>query len=290
MQLQVIEEVSLTDVGLKRQHNQDAIGDVGLLSKLVGSSENLAKRGRLYAVADGMGGHVGGEVASHLALQTLFLVYYSLQSDPLDNFKQAVSATNTAVYRAGESQPGPAAPVARPVDQPISCNNNSSEAATGSDNQEGLNESPHRMGTTLTAALLVENTLYTCNIGDSRIYLLHKGKLRQLTRDHSLVGEGLRQGILTKEQARTSPFNNVITRALGLHPQVEADFTEIPLQEQDIILLCSDGLYRVVDEMLIEQALTKMTPIGAAQYLIDTANFFGGPDNISVVIVKVGHA
>jgi protein phosphatase len=278
MQLKVIDETSLTDVGKKRRQNEDAIGAVHLLANLIGNRADLAKKGCLYAVADGMGGHVGGEIASNLAVQALFLSYYRLDNDPLSDFKKAVAEANLAVFQAGNGKPTASAVAGEVAElsQQINPQNNSEEA-----------DHSH-MGTTLVAALVLGNTLYICNVGDSRIYLLREGKLIQLTRDHSFVGEGLRQGILTKEQARTSPFNNIITRALGLHPQVEADFTEVSLQNQDTFLLCSDGLYRAVDETAIEQALAKMTPSGAAHYLINAANSAGGPDNISVVIVKVG--
>ncbi len=226
MRLKVVEEISLTDVGLKRQHNEDATGDIHLLSHLTGKPENLVKRGRLYAVADGMGGYAGGEIASHLALESLFLTYYSLQGKPLDDLKQAVLAANQAVYRAGESNKTPLPSGAAELDRQFELNHNRVEnptqpvgrakAEAEADSYEY--DSQHHMGTTLTAALLVENTLYTCNVGDSRIYLLRKGKLSQLTRDHSLVGQGVREGLLTREQARTSPFTNIITRALGQHP------------------------------------------------------------------------
>lgn len=224
MRLHLIEEISLTDVGMKRRHNEDAIGDVQLLSHLTGKPENLVKRGRLYAVADGMGGYVGGEIASHLALQALFLTYYSLQGHPLDDFKKAVLAANQAVYQAGNNDnPMQSSSGAAALDRQFSPKATQPENHTSGSSQEDVYEadSQHHMGTTLTAALLVENTLYTANVGDSRIYLLRKGKLSQLTRDHSVVGEGVRQGLFTKGQARSSPFNNVITRALGQHPQVE---------------------------------------------------------------------
>ncbi|HEX2915817.1 MAG TPA: protein phosphatase 2C domain-containing protein [Chloroflexia bacterium] len=290
-----IEEASLTAVGRVRRQNEDAVGDPHILAHLIGENVHLAKRGRLYAVADGMGGHVRGEVASQMAIETLFQTLYSLTLDPISALRQSIIAANAAVYAAGTEQPAVVEELSRPLAGTDESERFSREPALASNRAAPSNpaanpdhrEAKHpRMGTTLVAALMCEEQLYLGNVGDSRAYLLRKGQLSQLTEDHSLIAEEVRLGVLTAEEAFRAPFKNVITRAVGFRPEVEADFRQIALLAGDVLLLCSDGLHSVVEPEAIRQALEKLAPHKAARYLIDTANAKGGPDNISVVIVK----
>ena len=142
------------------------------------------------------------------------------------------------------------------------------------------------MGTTFVAASALEEELCVMNIGDSRLYVLQKA-LKQITYDHSLVEELVRSGQLTKEEARNHPRKNVITRALGVEPKVNADFFEVEMEEVDMILLCSDGLTNMVTEETIEYVLRNANDMEkAAEVLIGLANDNGGLDNISVVMAK----
>lgn len=142
------------------------------------------------------------------------------------------------------------------------------------------------MGTTLVAALVLDpETVVVANIGDSRGYLLHEGELTQVTTDHSLVSELVRNGDLTIQQARRSPQQNIITRAIGISPSSEIDLRVVRFQAGDALLLCSDGLFKMVDHTTIVSELTKPTPIKErVQRLVDLANAAGGLDNITVLI------
>ena len=222
----------VTDVGRRRQGNEDGMlvnDDLGLL-----------------AVADGMGGHQGGEVASTTALDSLRT---SIASGTA--IREAIEAANDAVFARAAADP----------------------ELSG-------------MGTTLTAATLAPgNTLILGHVGDSRAYLLRDGEMRQVTEDHSLVEEMVRDGRLTREQAAHHPQRSIITRALGVDPGVDVDVEPIELQDGDRLLLCSDGLTTMVPQDQIEEILRGTPDPGvAADQLIDAANAAGGDDNITAVV------
>jgi PPM family protein phosphatase len=226
------EAEGVTDVGRRREGNEDGMlvnDDLGLL-----------------AVADGMGGHRGGEVASATALESLRASVASGMA-----IREAIQAANDAVLE-------------RAADDP---------ALSG-------------MGTTLTAGTLAAgDTLILGHVGDSRAYLLRDGELRQLTEDHSLVEEMVRDGRLTREQAEHHPQRSVITRALGVEAGVDVDVDPIDLQAGDRLLLCSDGLTTMVPADLIADVLTSEPDPGvAAGRLIQAANAAGGDDNITAVV------
>lgn len=206
----------------------------------------------LYIVADGMGGHKAGDKASSYAVQSFVeKIRNGEKEQPLLLMKEAIEAVNEELYALAASRP----------------------------EYEG-------MGTTFVAASALEDELCVMNIGDSRLYVLQKA-LKQITYDHSLVEELVRSGQLTKEEARNHPRKNVITRALGVEPKVNADFFEVEMEEVDMILLCSDGLTNMVTEETIEYVLRNANDMEkAAEVLIGLANDNGGLDNISVVMAK----
>ncbi len=211
----VVTAVGQTDVGRQRSVNQDSLGN--LAQDYAPRAEQL---GLLYAVADGMGGHSRGEVASALAIESIFERYYAAdpQTPPAAALAQIIRDTNAAVHRAGRAGDG------------------------------GGN-----MGTTLTVALFRDDTLYVGNVGDSRTYRIRGDQIERLTRDHSLIQEQIDREILTPEEARQSNIRNVITRAVGYREMVEPDTFTYPILAGDIILLCSDGLHGLVDDAELAQ-------------------------------------
>lgn len=238
----------LTDVGVQRSVNQDTLGN-----RVGQHKDRMMDLGLLYAVADGMGGHARGEVASALAIQHLFAHYYDgdPQDDPRRMLEKVLIETNAAVHQAGRESGGAA------------------------------------MGTTLTMALLRNNTLFVGNIGDSRTYCIRRGQIEQLTHDHSLIGEQVRNGLLTEAQAKQSSIRNVITRAVGYREEVEPDVFTFEIETGDIVLLCSDGLHSMVDNHELAQHLS-MQPLGVAvPALIELAKQRGGPDNITALAVRI---
>jgi len=224
---------SRTDVGRGRPENEDNL--------LVDREHGL------YAVADGMGGHRAGEVASATAIETLQAAY--LGGQRLD---QAVAAANTAVFTKGTED----------------------AALQG-------------MGTTLTAiALEGDSTALLGHVGDSRAYLMRNGAVTQVTDDHSLVEQLVREGRLSPEEAQNHPQRAIITRALGVDSQVEVDTYRIDLKAGDRLLICSDGLTNMLSDDTIAQTLRRHAdPQQAADTLVDMANQAGGDDNITVVIL-----
>jgi PPM family protein phosphatase len=222
---------SATDIGRVRERNEDAVLVVP----------------PLFAVADGMGGHRGGEVASHVALDTM----EELEAAAAGSLADRVRHANRAVW----------------------------DRAAGDDHLTG-------MGTTLTAVRLDGDTAILAHVGDSRAYLLRDGELRQLTTDHTLVERMLRSGEITEEEADVHPHKNVLTRALGTDQEVDVEELSVALQDGDRLLLCSDGLTGMVTEDQIQAILeTGVEPQQAAERLVRAANRAGGVDNISVVVL-----
>ena len=249
-----LDPVALTDVGRKRDHNEDYLGDLLIRSGRSFGPEKIAERGSLFAVADGMGGHAAGEVASELAITTLFEQYYNTPTsgDIAQDLAQAVQLSNFQVHTAG--------------------------------NTSGRGQ----MGTTLTLALLKGNRALVGNVGDSRTYLVRQGVPLRVSHDHSLVQDQIDMGALTPEQAEHSAIRNVITRAIGHRDEVDADFFEQVLAVGDVLLLCSDGLHGLVKESEMGVMVADAPDLHeAAQSLIDLANERGGNDNISVVLIKI---
>lgn len=225
----------LTDVGRVRAHNEDTV--------LVEPP--------LFAVADGLGGHEAGEVASGVAVDALRKAS-PLHADP-KALGRAVHAANRAVIKAARD-------------------------GLGRDN----------MGTTLTAAIVEGSRIAVAHVGDSRAYLLHGTSLERITEDHSMVADMIRQGTLTEEESRVHPNRSVITRALGTDPDMYADTFEVDAEPGDRLLLCSDGLTGMLTDDRIAEILADYgDPEMAVRMLVDAANEAGGHDNISVVVVDV---
>ena len=156
--------------------------------------------------------------------------------------------------------------------------------------EAGQTPERHRMGTTCTLAAIRGDQLFLAHIGDSRAYLLRHGELHQVSTDHSWVEEAVTMGTLTREEARIHPNRNVITRAIGLESNVQVDVSAIPIEDGDLVLLCSDGLNSMIDDDEIERILKETAPKEVCQSLIDAANDAGGHDNTTVVVATIGRA
>jgi protein phosphatase len=241
---------SCSDVGAVRGRNEDSIYTEPL------DSPEIEARGWLGIVADGLGGHRRGDLASQLAVEITREVFYRRSRDPEtpDRLRNAVQAANEVIRRTGDES-----------------------AATA------------EMASTITAAVIDGARMTVAQVGDSRGYLIRNSRLRQITRDHSLVDELVRTGGLTPQQAANHPNRNVITRALGTRSTVEVDIFEEELHHDDVVVLCSDGLYRTVDESEIARAMIS-EPQLAAEALVALSNQRGAPDNVSVVIVRIAIA
>jgi len=243
-----------TDVGMVLTNNEDFFQIVRSLN--------------LYVLADGMGGEAHGEVASALAVETV--VGHCLEG-----------TENPAAPLVGEVKAGLTATGSRLASAVQLANQKVFKSAEEHPEQRG-------MGATLTAAWIEDVTVSIAHVGDSRLYLLRTGVLQQLTSDHSLVAEQVRRGILTANEAEVSTMQNVLLRALGTQPEVEVDSEQVGLFPQDVLLLCSDGLTRMVTEPEIAGTLqSEPDPQKAAEKLIRLANEGGGVDNITAIVVAL---
>ncbi len=246
----VISVTLRTDAGCVRDTNEDA----GCFFK-PSDPILLERKGILTVVADGMGGHSGGEVASQLAVEVVNRVYYDLEESPTEALRGAFDAANLRIY----------------------------EASFADVNLEG-------MGTTCTALVSCKGLALAAHVGDSRLYLLRGGEIYLMTEDHSTVMEMVKLGIISMEQARHHEDKNIITRALGTAPQVEVSLWEesIVVHDKDQFVLCSDGLCDLVEDKEIRDlVLSASDDYSACESLIDVAKRRGGHDNITVGIVSV---
>jgi serine/threonine protein phosphatase PrpC len=249
-----LEIVRLTDVGQRRDHNEDAIASDDTMGFVV--------------LADGMGGYKAGEVASEIAvlsitaeLKEAMLDLRPGQVDAELNMQaearlmiDAVKNANDAIYQVSQTQPQCAG-----------------------------------MGTTLVVGLFTNNKLLVGHIGDSRMYRYRQEQLLQITEDHSLLQEQIKSGLITAEQAKYSANKNLVTRALGIDPEVDLELNEFDVEVDDIYLLCSDGLSDLVEDEAIQNTLNMLSSnlIETAHKLVEMANDNGGKDNISVILVRV---
>ena len=249
-----LEMAKATHTGMVRSHNEDSVATDAEIG--------------LAVLADGMGGYNAGEVASGIATALIS------------------SETREALVRQAphEVDRATGSPFAMKLLADIIAKANTSifQSANSQPQYAG-------MGTTLVVALFCDNQMTIAHIGDSRCYRQRGGKLEQVTRDHSLLQEQIDSGLLTKEAAKRSQNKNLVTRALGIEPAVEAEIHIYPAQEGDIYLICSDGLNDMVEDEDIEMTLGALgtnLPL-AAEQLVEMANDNGGRDNISVVLIKV---
>src|SRR6266849_200784 len=245
-----LELANLSDVGLHREQNEDYFCYVEPASE-----EDFHRIGRLAVVADGMGGHEGGQLASGIAIETVRDVFLRHPGDdPSEALLSAFQDAHAAIQAYAREHP-----------------------------------ELRGMGTTCTAVALLERDLFYGHVGDSRLYLIRDSCISQVTEDHSLVGRLVRLGQITPEEAAVHPDRNVLTAALGMDSAVPGDFSEapVPLYVNDILLICTDGLHGLVnDEELRHVALTN-PPREDCRELVRMANDRGGFDNITVQILKV---
>jgi len=236
-----------THIGMRRKQNQDSLaGPDGIDPQLV------ARKGYLYVVADGLGGHAGGKVASQIAARRVMDEYYSDPSDQIvHSLRRAIQEANRAVY------------------------------------EEGLKPEHAGAGTTIVAAVLHESQLVVANVGDSRAYLVRQGRIRRLTEDHSWVVEQVKTGVLNPEDTLTHPQRHVVTRTLGGEPAVDPDIVRLGIRPADTVLLCTDGLTETLTDAEILQIVNQNEPEPAVADLIRQANNRGGPDNITALVIRV---
>ena len=246
---------SLTHVGMVRSANQDAYGAILAPNTPPGIDA-------LLAVADGMGGHQAGEVASAMAIQGL-------------------------VHRLS-----PPAKNVTPLPQESRADSLGSilQQVNGDIFQAAKQPQTHGMGTTFTVAMIAGLSLSVAHVGDSRLYLLRNGQLKLLSSDHSWVAEEVARGALTPEEAQAHPRRNILTRAMGTTPNVKVDAFEAKMELGDILLLCSDGLHSLVSDQEIAQMLSQKSPQDASQALVDRANSLGGNDNTTVIVARLDPA
>ncbi len=216
------------------------------------SDEPVGSLPNLYIVADGMGGHRAGDKASRMAIDiTVEFIKKSTIENPIAILKRAMIYANNEIYKSANKDPD----------------------LVG-------------MGTTMVAAVALDGKLYVANVGDSRLYVVGN-EIRQITMDHSLVEEMIRSGELERKKGRNHPEKNIITKAMGSRDEVVPDFFEIDMEPDDKYVLCSDGLSNMVEDDEIRDIVMDYHDIkDAARALVDRANYYGGSDNISVVIVS----
>ena len=246
-----VELASLTDVGCKRENNEDSHAYWE-----PANDADFPELGRLAIVADGMGGHEGGQIASRLAVETFTKAYAdTTDSDPQ---KRLLTALKDAHLRI----------------------------------QQRAKQDAHlsSMGTTCTALALIDTRLYFVHVGDSRLYLLREGKLQILSRDHTLIARLLEKGLIRPDQAQDHPQKHVLTSALGVPDEeieIDASPKPLPLQTGDILMICTDGLWGQMKPDEIEQALNSHSPDAACGALVHLAKGRGGPDNITLQVLRI---
>ncbi len=241
----------LTDIGRKRETNED-----NMISIIPDDTQIMTKKGALFVVADGLGGHTKGEVASEMTVRLVREAYYQDQNNDIAaSLRHAVEHANALIDSANQTQ----------TEKP---------------------DEEHSMGSTCVAAVLQGDTVYVANVGDSRAYIVRDGQVKQVSQDHTPEAEQVRAGLLTEEQARAQQGNK-ITRCMGIKPNVEVDIFTERVQQGDILVLCTDGLSKTISDEQIGKAVQQFEPQQSVQRLIELANEQGGPDNITAVVARV---
>lgn len=247
----LMEWASKTHIGKIRNKNEDSLF----------ADE---KSNRIFIVADGMGGHNAGEIASKLAIEKVS----DMLKENLDKLSKADEAEIENLIQEA----------IREANAEIYKQSLSSNSLDG-------------MGTTITLALFVDNKVYFGHVGDSRAYLLRNDKLTQLTEDHTLVCELVKNGTITEVEAKTHPKRNIITKALGTETSPLPDTISYSVRDEDIIILCTDGLTNIVDNYEIKKCLRNESDLQkACDYLVDQANDRGGFDNITLIAIRYTHS
>lgn len=243
-----VQAYMLSDVGKKREHNEDAC----MISVPKYATKGSIK-GMIFAVADGMGGASAGEHASRVTLEALAEALAAEPEETIPVFMhKAVTTANRRVF----------------------------EEATTYPEYQG-------MGTTISAVLIIGDRVYVAQVGDSRVYLARRRRLHQITSDHSVVAEQVRNGLLTEEEARTHSLKNLITRAVGIKDTVKIDLFSTQIRQGDTLLVCSDGLSNLVKDAEVQEILTHRKIEDAARKLVDRALEEGGTDNITVLLTRI---
>lgn len=245
-----IEAACLTDVGLHRANNEDSF-----LYWEPDSYDEFRHKGRLAIVADGMGGYEGGQEASRLAIETVRHIYDTEFNDqPQNSLIAGLQSAHDTIQRYAFEHP-----------------------------------EFHGMGTTCTALAIVGRDLFFAHIGDSRLYHIHNGTITRLTRDHSYVGRLVESGLVREEDAESHPQRHILTAALGSGHDVIPHVPEQPiaLEEGDVLVLCTDGLWSLVGDQDISGVVQVNTPVEACMKLVNMALERGAPDNITVQVLRV---
>lgn len=244
-----VEVASQSDIGCVRLNNEDSFG--------YWEAENdkeFARKGRLAVVADGMGGYEGGQEASRLAVETMIDVYSSFDGEPKQSLIAGLQAAHEGIREYSFEHP-----------------------------------ELRGMGTTCTAAAIVNSQLFFVHVGDTRLYLIRNGEIIRVTRDHSYVGRLVEAGMISAEQAEVHPQRNILTSAVGTNPDLAMDASEEPeaLRAGDVLVICSDGLWGLVRDTEILNAVKNKSAEQAGKDLIQLARDRGGPDNITVQILRL---
>jgi PPM family protein phosphatase len=246
-----VEVASLSDVGCQRENNEDSF----LYWEPAGDDE-FRRKGRLAVVADGMGGHEGGQEASRLAVETVREFYYEgFHGDPRAALIESLMTAHSRIQRYAD-----------------------------------LNPAFYGMGTTCTAIVILGRRLYFAHVGDSRLYLIREGHITRLTHDHSYVGRLVETGLVRAEDAETHPQRHILTAALGagLNAVVDSNEQALELLDGDDLLLCTDGLWGLVTEEEIARAVSDNSPADCCAALVRLARQRGGPDNITLQVLRIG--
>ena len=245
-----LEAASLTDVGILRENNEDSY-----LYWEPDSEDEFLRKGRLAIVADGMGGYEGGQEASRIAVETVRHIYdRDFKGDPQQALVSAFEAAHAGIQRFAVEHP-----------------------------------QYHGMGTTCTALTIVDSQLYFAHIGDSRLYMVRGESIKRLTRDHSYVGRLVESGIVRSEDAESHPQRHILTAALGSGRDVmpNVPVSPMPIKDGDVLILCTDGLWSLVTDQELASFARTDPPADACFRMVKLALERGGPDNVTVVVLRV---
>lgn len=246
----MVESGQLSDVGQLRPHNEDYVGFYE-----PGRPADLETHGRLYVVADGVGGGTAGEVASQYAVKKIIHTYFQDTDDePAARLRRAIEKANADIFAQNLTPAG-----------------------------------QREMTTTVVAAVIRGDELVAANVGDSRAYVVRGETIEQITEDHSLVAEMISDGSITAEEAQTHPYRNVILRSVGAHERVQVDLFSRQIVPGDILVLCSDGLTGDVSDRELADIARAYPPAEAARRLVALVNERGGNDNITVSVTRISN-